>query len=153
MKLLIPLVLILGLSSCLATRAENAALIPAVVQAWPAVRTDVMEADAPPMAAVEAMDAAVEAESKALLRQVPWSLLRDAAQEGITNQLLAETIGPNGANLLSEQLRQMDAAMLQLQKPRLVSVSPQVLSLPTTEQRVAERRAYLSYSNTHRISR
>ncbi len=145
MKLLIPLLVILSMTSCLTTRAENSALIPAIVQAWPAVRTDVMEADAPPMAAVESMDAAVEAGTKTMLRQVPWDLLRDAAQEGITNQLLAGTIGPNGANLLSEQLSQMDAAMLQLQKPRLVS--PQVRSLPTTEQRVAERRAYLSYSN------
>ncbi len=151
MKLLLPLLLILGMTSCLTTRAENSALIPAIVQAWPAVRTDVMEADAPPMAAVEAMDAAVENKSKALLRQVPWGILKSAADEGILNQFLAGTIGPNGANLLSEQLRQMDAAMLQLQKPRLVSA--QVLSLPTTEQRIAERRAFLSYSNTIRTSR
>lgn len=152
MKILIPLLVILGMSSCLSTRVERTVLIPAVVQAWPAVRTDVMEATDPPMAAVEAMDAAVEAESKTLLRQVPWSLLRDAAQEGILNQLLAETIGPNGANLLTEQLFQMDAAMLQLQKPRL-AVSPQVRGLPTPEQRIAERRAFLSYSNTFRTSR
>ena len=145
MRLLIPLVLILGLSSCLSSRVEKSTLIPAVLQAWPAVRSDVMEATTPPMAAVADMDAAVEAGTKALLRQVPWSLLRDAAQEGITNQLLAGTIGPNGANLLSEQLSQMDAAMLQLQKPRLVSVSTH--DLPTATERVAERRAYLSYSN------
>lgn len=151
MKLLIPLLVILGMSSCLSTRVERTVLIPAIVQAWPAVRTDVLEADAPPMAAVASMDVAVEAESKALLRQVPWGLLKTAADNGILNQLLAGTIGPNGANLLSEQLRQMDAAMLQLQKPRLVS--SQVRSLPTPAERVAERRAYLSYSNTLRNSR
>lgn len=151
MKILIPLLVILGMSSCLSTRVERTTLIPAIVQAWPAVRTDVLEADAPPMAAVASMDAAVEAESKTLLRQVPWSLLAVAALEGIINQEDAGTIGLNGAILLMEQLFQMDAAMLQLQKPTLVS--SQVRNLPTPAERVAERRAYLSYSNTLRNSR
>lgn len=149
MKRLILISLVI-LASCIATRVERTTLIPAVIQAWPAVRSDVMEADSPPMAAVASMDAAVEAESKPLLRQVPWSLLQAAATEGIQNQLDAETIGPNGALLLLEQLNQMDAAMIHLQKPVL---SPQVRSLPTSAERVAERRAFLSYSNTLRTSR
>jgi hypothetical protein len=152
MKYLIPLVLVL--TSCVSTRVENSTLIPAIVTAWPAVRADIMEATEPPIATIAVMDQAVEAESKPLLRQVPWGILKSAATEGIQNQLEAETIGVNGAILLLEQLEQFDAAMLQLQKPVLVqAVSPQVQGLPTAEERIAERRATLSYSNSYRSVR
>lgn len=146
--LLIPLVL---LASCTSTRVEVHTLVPAIVSAWPAVRSDVMEADEPPMEDVALMDIAVKTESRGLLRRIQWGPLQAAATEGIQNQLDVGTIGPNGAILLQEQLTQMTAAMLQLQKTLIVS--SQVLGLPTTEQRVAERRAFLSYSNLCRTSR
>jgi len=140
------LLLVLLLSSCLASRAEDSTLVPAIVNAWPAVRSDVMEATTPPTQAVSDMDAAIEAESKALLRQVPWAVLNAAGADGIQNQLDAGTIGPNGFLLLTEQLNQMNQAMLQIQKPFL---SAQARGLPTAEQRVAERRLSLSYSNPY----
>ncbi len=118
------------LASCTSTRVEEYTLIPAIVSAWPAVRSDVMESDFPPLGAVESMDTAVEAESKDLLRQVPWDSLSAAATDGIQNQLDDATIGINGAILLMEQLEQMTAAMNQLQKPVLVSLQVQELQSP-----------------------
>jgi hypothetical protein len=140
---------LLVLTSCVSARVESTTLIPAVVGAWPAVKSDVQAATTPPVAAIELMDVAVEQASKALLRQVPWELLRISAEEGIQNQLTSGMVGPNGASLLREQLIQMDRGMLQLQKPIVMS-SPQVRNLPTMSERVSERRLTLAYSNPHR---
>ncbi len=141
------LVLVLFVSTgCLFSRAEDATLMPAIVNAWPAVRSDVMEATTPPTQAVSDMDAAIEANSKPMLQLVPWAVLNAAGADGIQNQLNAGTIGPNGFLLLTEQLNQMNQAMLQIQKPLL---SPQARGLPTASQRVAERRLSLSYSNPY----
>ena len=137
MKLLIPLLVVFSMTSCISSRVENKTLIPAIQAGWPEVRVDVMAALLPPLTVVSQMDDAVESGEKALLRAVPFSLLEQAALEGIQNQLDRGTISAGLALSLLEQLRQFKNAMEYLQKPLFASVSPQVQELYSPSHRIA----------------
>lgn len=97
------LILVL-LTSCLATKVENATMIPAMQSAWTGIRADIMKSEAPPTDVIALMDAAIRDGDRVALSFIDWTILKAAAVEGIKARVAAGEIGPGVALSLHERL-------------------------------------------------
>lgn len=98
------LILVL-LTSCMATRVEESTLVPALHNAWVGVRSDIMQSKNPPLADIKLMDEAIELGDRAILRQVDLGTLEDHAIYGIQVRVIRGEIGEGVAASLRERFR------------------------------------------------
>lgn len=125
------LVLCALLAGCLSTRTQNQVTVPAMVAAWSGgLRADVLMADEPPLAEVEAMDLALAESpiSRTALGVVDIVAIEVAALDGIQNQVDQLLISEGVAASLQERLRQFVAAYDEVLTPVVAQAAPLVIT-------------------------
>lgn len=97
------------LVGCAGKQARQNTLLPAIRLAWDGVRNDAEFGGAEPVALGEMNQAVLEGEALAL--QAAWPPVESAAMRGIEQQLAEQKVGPIGAELKFERVRNMDEAI------------------------------------------
>ena len=103
--------LLAWLVACSGTAARNTVLLPAMQNAWSAIRVCVLREVAanPTLVAVEGevyeADAAIASGNPLLFNTVDWPLIHSTADADTERRLQAGLIGPGTAGSLREELR------------------------------------------------
>ncbi len=115
MKIL-PIALLALLAACAGTKAREHVLMPAMALAWSTVIAPHAErggASAADVAAVQVLLDSGDRDAAPAIAAA-WLVLERDALRGINLRLAAGEIGPNGASILRETLRQFTARVAQL---------------------------------------
>lgn len=104
---------------CLAVKARENALLPAMRTAWVGVRGNIelgiqdahLDDPSAPLAAVGALDSALTAGDELRLSVAPWELLEPYGQRGIDSKLTRGDVTEPVATSLRERLRQFGRAL------------------------------------------
>jgi len=113
------LLVVLTLASCAANRVQDRVLLPAVVAAWPEVRSDIEYAPTEVAVTAEVLDDVGDKLRRGIrveIRQIEWLPLEVAAVAGIDQQILDGVISEGVAVSRRELLDRFRDALHELQE-------------------------------------